>query len=1154
MVLIASNLPAVYPEWWGASAVRTPLNERAIHDAIMTASTLRNPATTTKVASSGGFGVLRDFNAPLPPLPVVFSQLYPITSSVVGGGDLRLANVAEMEVGTPVHAMDFGRSGYTTVILRGVRRGARLPETGLRYEGRENAERAVLHLKNSYGATVENLVVDGGDRAGIGVYVEPTFEIPQMHSVLLRRNRVSKCTRTAVQVGPVASRVADRSAVRVSVREVVGSAPRDTIVTVPSIPTGRDDGWLDVPGLQIDQCQIECGHTTEKGIRPTLGIQLRAANGVANLVTGCRFRGHATAFVEAVATYSLIERCDFANLHYERGPQEMPFLHEAGADGIEVGPLGFEPPKGSDVYLGLDPVLLAAGTQTGTTSVVSESAIVKPPTEGVVLMHSCISTSLSMFATVRPGIFDYKRSERANMILGCVHRVDANHFMAWSDLERSRLPTSVSWGRRAYSAYRKRQGSPGYNPDPCFTCVGNHLENGVEVYYGAPQCALVSIDTRADVVPRYSDARRGIRRVTFIFGLAMMLTWALAAAGCVTAASGTDAGATPPADDIQRDTAALDAGPPEDTTAVMDVKLEVEMDVRADVRSDVFVNRRDLPDDFPEPDIPGVLPIDGYPPPSQQRHNCPALMDGDPAIPAPRLVGPMSPLRMTSQRPTLRWALAPGLTGAQIELCRDPCCQQVITTLRADGDRVRPDRPLAQGVVFWRARGMVGSRVGRDTSFTWEFGVPHRDSTIDTFKGPIHDFNGDGFDDVVLSIRGGIRVYWGGQGGLAEERYTDYRLARNATAYNVVGDVNADGFADVIASYQVFDLMTREFYVRMEVLNGTTSGLTSDSPDHIVAALRPGFGDINGDGFSDLTVGRYRHVDSWEIRSLTQLFGGRQGVGVGGMARVVDPARTIAPQHSASFGSSSVVGDADGDGYADAVIGAPKESDSSGVIYAYRGGLGGLASTPEVRIPSRITAPRRSVWGVRLFNIGDINLDGLADFHVAAEGGGIPVFHGSTQGLLSYAYTAHVVSYADTTQIWSAAATDLDGDGSHEGYWGCTLCFVESEEGPDYINLGRVIIVRGTLDGPSVERVQAPPYPDGSLYRSRYFGDGVAAVDVDGDGWDDLVTLDPEVSRGPNQFPRGRISVFFGGPGFLGRSVHFIVRHGNDGAVPTGLT
>lgn len=1154
MVLIASNLPAVYPEWWGASAVRTPLNDRAIHDAIMTASTLRNPATTTKVASSGGFGVQRDFRAPLPPLPVVFSQLYPITSSVVGGGDLRLANVAEMELGTPVHAMDFGRSGYTTVILRGVRRGARLPETGLRYEGRENAERAVLHLKNSYGATVENLVVDGGDRAGVGVYVEPTVEIPQMHSVLLRRNHVSKCTRTAVQVGPVASRVADRSAVRVSVREVVGSAPRDTIVTVPSIPTGRDDGWLDVPGLQIDQCQIECGHTTEKGIRPTLGIQLRAANGVANLVTGCRFRGHATAFVEAVATYSLIERCDFANLHYERGPQETPFLHEAGADGIEVGPLGFEPPKGSDVYLGLDPVLLAAGTQTGTTSVVSESAIVKPPTEGVVLMHSCISTSLSMFATVRPGIFDYKRSERANMILGCVHRVDANHFMAWSDLERSRLPTSVSWGRRAYSAYRKRQGSPGYNPDPCFTCVGNHLENGVEVYYGAPQCALVSIDTRADVVPRYSDARRGIRRVTFIFGLAMMLTWALAAAGCVTAASGTDAGATPPADDIQRDTAALDAGPPEDTTAVMDVKLEVEMDVRADVRSDVFVNRRDLPDDFPEPDIPGVLPIDGYPPPSQQRHNCPALMDGDPAIPAPRLVGPMSPLRMTSQRPTLRWALAPGLTGAQIELCRDPCCQQVITTLRADGDRVRPDRPLAQGVVFWRARGMVGSRVGRDTSFTWEFGVPHRDSTIDTFKGPIHDFNGDGFDDVVLSIRGGIRVYWGGQGGLAEERYTDYRLARNATAYNVVGDVNADGFADVIASYQVFDLMTREFYVRMEVLNGTTSGLTSDSPDHIVAALRPGLGDINGDGFSDLTVGRYRHVDSWEIRSLTQLFGGRQGVGVGGMRRVVDPARTIAPQHSASFGSSSVVGDADGDGYADAVIGAPKESDSSGVIYAYRGGLGGLASTPEVRIPSRITAPRRSVWGVRLFNIGDINLDGLADFHVAAEGGGIPVFHGSTQGLLSYAYTAHVVSYADTTQIWSAAATDLDGDGSHEGYWGCTLCFVESEEGPDYINLGRVIIVRGTLDGPSVERVQAPPYPDGSLYRSRYFGDGVTAVDVDGDGWDDLVTLDPEVSRGPNQFPRGRISVFFGGPGFLGRSVHFIVRHGNDGAVPTGLT
>ena len=112
----------------------------------------------------------------------------------------------------------------------------------------------------------------------------------------------------------------------------------------------------------------------------------------------------------------------------------------------------------------------------------------------------------------------------------------------------------------------------------------------------------------------------------------------------------------------------------------------------------------------------------------QARASCAEITDGDPAIAAPRLVFPMSPMRVTSQRPTLFWTLPPGVDGARVELCRDRCCTEVLQTIDAVGSSVRVPEALRAGVVFWRARGRVGARHGRDTSFTWEFGVRHRDA------------------------------------------------------------------------------------------------------------------------------------------------------------------------------------------------------------------------------------------------------------------------------------------------------------------------------------------------------------------------------------------------------------------------------------------
>ncbi|MFO0627719.1 MAG: FG-GAP and VCBS repeat-containing protein [Polyangiales bacterium] len=464
----------------------------------------------------------------------------------------------------------------------------------------------------------------------------------------------------------------------------------------------------------------------------------------------------------------------------------------------------------------------------------------------------------------------------------------------------------------------------------------------------------------------------------------------------------------------------------------------------------------------------------------------------------------------------------------------------MITTLQAIGDHARPVRPLAQGVVFWRTRGMVGSRIGRDHSFTWEFGVPHRDSTIDTFKGSIHDFNGDGFDDVVVAIARHARVYWGGVGGLTEERYTDYRLTDyDQSPRLTVGDVNADGFADVIAMQSYINPSTSVNYMRIEVLHGSGSGLVSDSPDHIADGLQVNTGDINGDGFADGVTNRQRDLGSREVPEATVLFGGQAGLGSGGMMRVSDPRQSREP--SGAFGVSSAVGDADGDGYADAILGAVNEDRFAGAVYAYRGGASGLNPSPALRIPTMIDAPRESRWGARIYCIGDINRDGLADFHVAARGETIPVFVGSRTRLLTHAYNAEIPGSSDSISIWSAAAADLDGDGDQDGYWGCTTCYGVNEDGGEIGQLGHVVLLSEGDGGPAVTTIRPPPYPANEPDRTYYFGQGVVAVDVDGDGWDDLVTINPETYDPGWWRGRGRVSVFFGGPGIWGRAVHFYV-------------
>ncbi len=468
----------------------------------------------------------------------------------------------------------------------------------------------------------------------------------------------------------------------------------------------------------------------------------------------------------------------------------------------------------------------------------------------------------------------------------------------------------------------------------------------------------------------------------------------------------------------------------------------------------------------------GVVPCNyqGYPGPCFCDPRPALRPDGGAQPPPPhppRLVAPLSGMRATSRRPTLRWVLPAGIARARVELCDDRPCARRVTQAEVNGTSWRPAELLRPGVVFWRVTGLRADGASAWTSATWEFGVRHLDTPTDSVSGPIRDVNGDDVEDVVLSY-GTTSFIPGSREGLPLE-ITNllYLPSLRGAGRTTIGDVDGDGIADLAFAFGAY--FPEAVAPLARVYFGSAGcpfqrGIRVDPvvADDAVASPRDiAITDFDGDGYGDVAI-----VAPLEV-ALYRGQGGRLGV---------HDRMTIAAIRAERFAG---VGDVDGDGYGDVIVeGRDRGADPTEMRVLY--------GNPRGLLDERVQSITTETYSVPLRNdlVDDFSGDGKADLFID-RGAMADIYWGSDTGLRS-ARTRIQIPGSPVTFSMGALFGDLDGDGRSEFY------------------------LRGTVVFSSYFSAQPPtplyfPYDRGFRERSLEFGNGDVVGDVNGDGFDDLL-------------------------------------------------
>ncbi|MCA9492559.1 MAG: FG-GAP repeat protein [Myxococcales bacterium] len=239
-------------------------------------------------------------------------------------------------------------------------------------------------------------------------------------------------------------------------------------------------------------------------------------------------------------------------------------------------------------------------------------------------------------------------------------------------------------------------------------------------------------------------------------------------------------------------------------------------------------------------------------------------------------------------------------------------------------------------------------------------------------------------------------------------------------------------------------------------------------------------GDVNGDGYDDLLVGaRYHDRGSGDEGAAFVWYGSASGLPAGSSWSVY--AGQTPPGNGPRLGwAGTARADVNGDGYDDVIVSAPTwvQGSQVGAVFVYQGAPGGLPANATTTL---LGGTVNGWFGRSLASAGDVNGDGYDDLLVA-DNTTTSLHLGSAGGL-----SANAAWTVTGTVV--ASAGDVNGDGWLDVAVGRPSGF------------GSVDVYAGSAGGFGA----SPTTTITGTVSGGELGTAIAAADVDGDGYDDLV-------------------------------------------------
>jgi prepilin-type N-terminal cleavage/methylation domain-containing protein len=461
-----------------------------------------------------------------------------------------------------------------------------------------------------------------------------------------------------------------------------------------------------------------------------------------------------------------------------------------------------------------------------------------------------------------------------------------------------------------------------------------------------------------------------------------------------------------------------------------------------------------------------------------------------------------------------------------------------------DGDSTHPFAHMVRFKERWQMQDAYDTYNPTGSACTLGFVIEATQSIggVAAMTLTVGDVNGDGIPDLIIGMPniGFVYVVFGTKSGFPDPLYLNALNGSNGFVLNVgngsiaVGDINNDGYNDIIIGSP----------------NVLASGVWYGS----VYVIFGGPTEKNGTAWTACTYASPCTVNA------TFLNGGGTAVNGFELDGNLAEGDNHVPNEFLFAGSSVAVGDVNGDGIPDIIIGAPSATtngnNDAGAIYVVFGGAtkkDGTAWAEDQTLNSTLLngtngaefdggaadVGSSSQNGVgQVVAVGDVNGDGTADIITSEANSSLGRY---------YAVFGHTGAWSSTPTVFNTGSgtSPLDGthgfelditDGVSFTYQGLMVVSDVNADGiADIIvgtNAGELNVVfghTGAWASATNLPINSPYWPNGSngfviLANGNYeFWFGLAAGDVNGDGINDIIIGNDSANGG-----EGETSVIFG--------------------------